>query len=307
SFSAFEDGGRPDHRDALPALRLQDKGRPQHSSTWGDAAPPAPLPVHGLRVHGTPRRPCTGGKEAVTEMPVGMNGPRAAVDARHNMKAPTQPEDPDDRLHAAWFAEASSTDGLLAKQVPKQGGGSTSLSTSSLVPVCRLPGEEVRPAPPRRSGVIMIISIGFIFAAAAVAVISIPPHLSLLEVWRSATGGPTIDELTSSEPLTSTTPEMGNEPGTPKLIAEPSVGVAGEPAPIRLALRGRANDAIVVIRGLIPGMELSTGSAITSDSWQLSASDLPYASIAPPQDFVGSADLVAELRLPNAQIVDRQM
>ena len=113
----------------------------------------------------------------MTEMPVGMNGPRAAVDARHNKKAPTQPEDPDDRLHAAWFAEASSTDGLLAKQVPKQAGGSTSLSTSSLVPVCRLPGEGVRPAPPRRSGVIMIISIGFIFAAAAVAVISIPPHL----------------------------------------------------------------------------------------------------------------------------------
>ena len=243
----------------------------------------------------------------MTEMPVGMNGPRAAVDARHNMKAPTQPEDPDDRLHAAWFAEASSTDGLLAKQVPKQGGGSTSLSTSSLVPVCRLPGEEVRPAPPRRSGVIMIISIGFIFAAAAVAVISIPPHLSLLEVWRSATGGPTIDELASSEPLPSATTEMGNEPGTPKLIVEPSVGVAGEPAPIRLALRGRANDAVVIIRGLIPGMELSTGSAITSDSWQLSASDLPYASIAPPQDFVGSADLVAELRLPNAQIADRQM
>ena len=238
-------------------------------------------------------------------MPVGMNGPRAAVDARHNMKAPTQPEDPDDRLHAAWFA-ASSTDGLLAKQVPKQGGGSTSLSTSSLVPVCRLPGEEVRPALPRRSGVIMIISIGFIFAAAAVAVISIPPHL-FLEVWRSATGGPTVDELASSEPLPSATTEMGNEPGTPKLIVEPSVGVAGEPAPIRLALRGRANDAVVIISGLIPGMELSTGSAITSDSWQLSASDLPYASIAPPQDFVGFADLVAELRLPNAQIADRQM
>ena len=182
-------------------------------------------------------------------MPVGMNGPRAAVDARHNMKAPTQPEDPDDRLHAAWFA-ASSTDGLLAKQVPKQGGGSTSLSTSSLVPVCRLPGEEVRPALPRRSGVIMIISIGFIFAAAAVAVISIPPHL-FLEVWRSATGGPTVDELASSEPLPSATTEMGNEPGTPKLIVEPSVGVAGEPAPIRLALRGRANDAVVIISGLI--------------------------------------------------------
>ncbi len=235
----------------------------------------------------------------MTEMPVGMNGPRAAVDAPHNMKAPTQPEDPDDRLHAAWFAEASSTDGLLAKQVPQQGGGSTSVSTSSLVPPDRLPGEEVRPAPPRRSGVIMIISIGFLFAAAAVAVVSIQPPLSLLEVWRSATGGPTINELTS------TTPEMGNE--TPKLIVEPSVGVAGEPAPIRLALRGRANDAVVIISGLIPGMELSTGNAVPGDSWQLSPTDLPYASIAPPAGFIGSANLVVELRLPNAQIADRQM
>ena len=39
----------------------------------------------------------------------------------------------------------------------------------------------------------------------------------------------------------------------------------------------------------------------------LPALDLPYVPIAPPQDFVGSGDLVAELRLPNAQIADRQM
>jgi hypothetical protein len=45
---------------------------------------------------------------------------------------------------------------------------------------------------------------------------------------------------------------------------------------------------------------------VTGDSWQLSATDLPYAWIAPPKDFVGSADLLAELRLPNAQIADRQ-
>ena len=76
--------------------------------------------------------------------------------------------------------------------------------------------------------------------------------------------------------------------------------------PIGLALRGRANDAVVILRGLVPGMELSTGSAVTGDTWQLSTTDLPYAWIAPPKDFVGSADLVAELRLPNAQIADRQ-
>ena len=38
----------------------------------------------------------------------------------------------------------------------------------------------------------------------------------------------------------------------------------------------------------------------------MDATDLPYAWITPPKDLVGSADLVAELRLPNAQIADRQ-
>jgi hypothetical protein len=53
-------------------------------------------------------------------------------------------------------------------------------------------------------------------------------------------------------------------------------------------------------------MELSTGGAVSGDTWQLSATDLPYAWIAPPEGFVGSADLVAELRLANDKIVDRQ-
>jgi hypothetical protein len=51
-------------------------------------------------------------------------------------------------------------------------------------------------------------------------------------------------------------------------------------------------------------MELSTGSAVPGDSWQLSSTDLPYASIAPPARFVGSANLVVELRLmPKSPIV----
>jgi hypothetical protein len=53
---------------------------------------------------------------------------------------------------------------------------------------------------------------------------------------------------------------MDNEARSPKLIIEPSLGVAGDPAPIGLSLRGGGNDAIVIIRGLLPGMELSTGS-----------------------------------------------
>jgi hypothetical protein len=113
-------------------------------------------------------------------------------------------------------------------------------------------------------------------------------------------------EMTASEPLTSATPAIENDPGIPKLIVQSSRGVSGEPAPIGLSLRGAAHDAVVLIRGLVPGMELSTGGAVSGDTWQLSATDLPYAWIAPPKGFVGSADLVAELRLSNDKVADRR-
>jgi hypothetical protein len=233
------------------------------------------------------------------------NGP-TADDAHHNFSAPTEPEEPDCRLHAAWFAQVSeAADGLLAEQVPKQSGGSASVSTSSLAPTDRVLRQEVRLASPSRSGLIIMALIGFIFAAVVAAVISFP--VTLFESWRPPAGGRAVDQPTSLEPLTSATSEMENELGTPKLIAEPSVGVPGEPAQMRLTLRGRAHDAVVIVRGLVPGMELSAGTAVTGDRWELSATDLPYAWIAPPQDFVGSADLIAELRLPNAQIADRQI
>jgi hypothetical protein len=99
---------------------------------------------------------------------------------------------------------------------------------------------------------------------------------------------------------------MQNGLESPKLVVEPTLGAPGEPVLIGLTLRGRANDAVVILRGLVPGMELSAGIAVTGGTWQLSATDLPYAWIAPPKDFVGSADLIAELRLSNDQIADRQ-
>src|SRR6476619_2831665 len=54
---------------------------------------------------------------------------------------------------------------------------------------------------------------------------------------------------------------------------------------VNSALRGRANDAIVILRGLVSGMELSAGSAVAGGTWQLSATDLLYAWIAPPKDL----------------------
>ena len=133
-------------------------------------------------------------------------------------------------------------------------------------------------------------------------VIGIP---SFPETWLEPAGGHTI-ALGSSEPLASETPAMRNEPETPKLLVESSRGPQGEPVPIGLKLRGQADGAVVIIRGLAPGMELSAGGAVAGDTWQLSARDLKYAWVAPPKDFVASADLLAELRLPNSQIADRQ-
>jgi hypothetical protein len=93
------------------------------------------------------------------------------------MSAPIEPDDPDVRVHAAWLAQISeAADGLVAKQVPKQDGGSTSVSAISSNPAVRLVGHDVPPQLPRlgrRSGLIVMVLVGFIFALALAAVSAI--------------------------------------------------------------------------------------------------------------------------------------
>jgi hypothetical protein len=113
-------------------------------------------------------------------------------------------------------------------------------------------------------------------------------------------------EMTASQPLASATPAIRTEPAMLQLVVQSSRVMSGEPAPLGLALQGRAEGAIVIITGLMPGMELSTGGAVGDKAWQLSAADLRYAWIAPSEGFVGSADLIAELRLSNDKIADRR-
>ena len=207
------------------------------------------------------------------------------------------------RNHAAWLAQLSEgADRLVSKQVPKHDGGNTSVSAISSNPAVRLVGHDVPPPQlprlGRRSGLIVIVLIGLVFALALAAVSAIPQHLWLSENWHQLTDDRTM--VTWSEPSTSAIHAIQNEPSTPKLIVQFIAG--GE----RNDRWGNAYDAVVLIRGLVPGMELSAGGAVSGDTWQLSPTDLPYAWIAPPDGFVGSADLVAELRLSNGKIVDGQ-
>jgi hypothetical protein len=106
----------------------------------------------------------------------------------------------------------------------------------------------------------------------------------------------------TSDPMTA----IAAERTSPRLIIQPSRGTLDEPAPLGLATQGPAEEAVVYIEGLVPGMELSTGSPVGADAWEISATELGYAWIAPPQGFVGTAKLIAELRLPDNKIADRQ-
>jgi hypothetical protein len=110
-----------------------------------------------------------------------------------------------------------------------------------------------------------------------------------------------------SSPITPNPVEaIAVERASPSLIIQPSRGTSDEPAPLGLAVQGPAEGAVIYIEGLMPGMELSTGGPVGADAWEIPATELGYAWLAPPQGFVGTAKLIAELRLPDNQIVDRQ-
>jgi hypothetical protein len=92
----------------------------------------------------------------------------------------------------------------------------------------------------------------------------------------------------------------------PPLLVQGSRMTSGKPAFLGLTLQGRADDAVVMITGLVPGMTLSTGSKVGVETWEVPATALPNAWIVPPANFVGVVDLVAELRLADRTMVDRK-
>jgi len=57
----------------------------------------------------------------------------------------------------------------------------------------------------------------------------------------------------------------------------------------------------------MPGMEFSMGTEVGPTAWELTAEHLNYAWIAPPEGFAGAAEIVAELRLSDGEIVDRKI
>ena len=212
---------------------------------------------------------------------------------------------------AVWLAQVSAAaSGLAATQFSEQPGlnlSPTPIGSISVDPARDRLLDSDRPLAPRshvpsQSGLVMV-ALAAAFGLTAIFAVT---HFASDDNWSQAAIDRAFELISPPEPPLPAIRPIRVEPAIPRLIVHSSRGVAGEPAPLGLALQGPAEGAVVIITGLMPGMELSTGDAVGGGAWQMSARDLHYAWLAPSQGFVGSADLVAELRLQN-DVADRQV
>jgi BA14K-like protein len=108
----------------------------------------------------------------------------------------------------------------------------------------------------------------------------------------------------SLQPVQSASAQTSEAP-IPRLVVH-ARGIAGEPLPLGLTMEGGADGAVVIVMGLVPGMTLSTGTALGANVWQVPATDLANTWVGPPMGLVGSVDLIAELQLADATVTHRQ-
>ncbi len=233
------------------------------------------------------------------------------------IRAPTEfPDKPNIAARLVTLGQVSeAARALAATQAAEQLGGNTSSSNlsagsniassyiSSVSARDRLLDPHACLASPslleRKSSLLGLI--GFIVVVALTVVLT-KVNFPLADIWSQRPVDRTYELASSAPPLAVLT-----EPTTSRLVVEPSQVVSGQPAPLGLALHGLAEDAAVIISGLLPGMSLSTGYAFGADAWRIPATDLPNAWIAPPENYVGAAYLVAELLLSDSKITDRQV
>jgi hypothetical protein len=166
---------------------------------------------------------------------------------------------------------------------------------------------ESRPPPPLRARRSLMSRVGglviIMLLPAIIGFLVGKLPVSTFSEWQA--GDRTFELVSSSSHLMKNLPAQRTEL-EPRLVADRSSGMSGEPVPLGLTLRGWADGGVVMIAGLVPGMSLSSGSAVGANAWQVPATDLPNTWIGPPQNFVGEVELIAELHLADATIAHRQ-
>ena len=207
------------------------------------------------------------------------------------------------RLGQVWEAANMLS---AAAQVSKHVGGNTRHSANGYGSLAPLRDRFLRadvppPSHPRsRSRLVVVCCLVGLILAIAISSVIVFGQLRVADIWHQPADDHSWTQLNRAASA------LPAEQAILRLIVQSARGMTGEPVPLGLAIYGPAEGAIVIITGLLAGMEVSTGVEVGAHRWELLPEDVGYAFIAPPENFVGSADLVAELRLADDKIVDRQ-
>jgi hypothetical protein len=219
---------------------------------------------------------------------------------------------------AFWLAEVSeAARNFAAIQAHEPSSGSTDRTGTSIRPVSLVPtrdrllGPNISssgaPSPcslRSKCSKVAVVGglVGFISLVAITDIIPIG-RFSFSHFWHQRPSTELASGLALPIPAVSS---LEVELAIALLIVQPSPEVSGKPAPLGLTLEGKLDGAVVTLTGLLPGMELSNGERIGTDAWRLTATDLGDVWVGPPDGFVGSIDITAELRSPDDKVVDRQ-
>ena len=161
----------------------------------------------------------------------------------------------------------------------------------------RPPAPHLAPVQPLRARNLLLAAaagaLAMLVVVATIFVLFVMGQLPLPGPWQGQASNYSDRTAAVGEP----TPASQITSVTPRLVVAGSTGVRGEPVPLGVTLQGRADDAVVVVMGLAPGMSLSAGRAAGAGSWEIAAADLPNAWIGPPLEFVGALEVIAELRV----------
>src|SRR5262245_10108435 len=242
-------------------------------------------------------------------------GPR-----RRRLNASQNPSnDPNIGERVRWLAQVSAAATALAgTRVPDQFNGTTETSDVS-EPVVKInlrsltaqrddsSNPNVRQAALHLPSSLTLVTVSGLLIILALTVLPLSGQYTFAGTWQLLTDYTSKLVSLSSSLATTWTSTISSDPASLRLIVKPSRATQGEPAPLGLLLQGRADGAVIHIGRLMPGMELSAGTASGSESWKIPASELRDIWVAPPDGFVGSADLVAELLLSDNKIADRQL
>jgi hypothetical protein len=113
-------------------------------------------------------------------------------------------------------------------------------------------------------------------------------NLSLAAAWQ------TVKSSVVSSPPQQQPPQPARR--TPTLAAQDGSGFANDSIPLGIHVGAPPLDGYVLIAGLSPGAQLTSGRRVGTSDWRVPAAEISGVSVIPPDGFAGQMLVTAELR-----------